>query len=39
MQEFGLPALYQLPAEANLTDNLIEPNAERYPDLAVTPAR
>ncbi|MFI9415407.1 AMP-dependent synthetase/ligase [Nocardia gamkensis] len=34
MQEFGLPALYQVPAEANLTD-LIERNAERYPDLAV----
>ncbi|MEU1998903.1 long-chain fatty acid--CoA ligase [Nocardia gamkensis] len=34
MQEFGLPALYQVPAEANLTD-LIERNAERYPELAV----
>ncbi len=34
MQEFGLPALYQVPAEANLTD-LIERNAEQYPDLAV----
>ncbi|MET9028983.1 long-chain fatty acid--CoA ligase [Nocardia sp. NPDC004168] len=34
MREFGLPALYQVPAEANLTD-LIERNAERYPDLTV----
>ncbi|WP_039805128.1 AMP-dependent synthetase/ligase [Nocardia araoensis] len=34
MHEFGSPALYHVPADANLTD-LIERNAERYPDLTV----
>ncbi|MET7771692.1 long-chain fatty acid--CoA ligase [Nocardia sp. NPDC005366] len=34
MHEFGLPALYQVPPEANLGD-LIERNAERFPDLPV----
>ncbi|WP_407564394.1 AMP-dependent synthetase/ligase [Streptomyces sp. 184] len=34
MREFALPALYEVPADANLTD-LIRTNAERTPDLAV----
>ncbi|MGQ4615978.1 AMP-binding protein [Nocardia sp. R7R-8] len=34
MHEFGSPALYHVPADANLTD-LIERNAERYPHLTV----
>ncbi|WP_249645586.1 AMP-dependent synthetase/ligase [Nocardia sputi] len=34
MHEFGLPALYHVPADANLTD-LIERNATRHPDLTV----
>ncbi|MGY1934352.1 MULTISPECIES: AMP-binding protein [Nocardia] len=34
MHEFGLPALYHVPADANLTD-LIEHNAARQPDLTV----
>ncbi|MFQ6229629.1 AMP-dependent synthetase/ligase [Nocardia sp. NPDC002869] len=34
MQEFGLPPLYQVHPDANLTDS-INRNAERYPDIAV----
>ncbi|MEO3763529.1 AMP-dependent synthetase/ligase [Streptomyces sp. B8F3] len=34
MREFALPALYEVPADANLTD-LIRTNAARTPDLAV----
>lgn len=34
MHEFGLPALYHVPASGNLTD-LIEHNAEKSPDVAV----
>ncbi|WP_063042637.1 AMP-dependent synthetase/ligase [Nocardia grenadensis] len=34
MQEFGLPPLYQVHPDANLTDP-IDRNAERYPDIAV----
>ncbi|MBY8857410.1 long-chain fatty acid--CoA ligase [Nocardia sp. CA2R105] len=34
MQEFGVPALYRVPPDGNLTD-LIERNVERFPDLAV----
>ncbi|WP_109522686.1 MULTISPECIES: AMP-dependent synthetase/ligase [Nocardia] len=34
MREFGLPALYHVPSDANLTD-LIERNAEQFPDVAV----
>ncbi|MEE1928698.1 AMP-dependent synthetase/ligase [Streptomyces sp. TRM 70351] len=34
MREFSLPALYEVPADGNLTD-LIRRNAARYPDLAV----
>ncbi|MEU1526061.1 long-chain fatty acid--CoA ligase [Nocardia rhamnosiphila] len=34
MQEFGLPPLYHVRPDANLTDS-IDRNAERYPDIAV----
>ncbi|MBW1601653.1 long-chain fatty acid--CoA ligase [Streptomyces sp. JJ66] len=34
MREFSLPALYEVPADGNLTD-LIRRNAAQYPDLAV----
>ncbi|WBB59860.1 AMP-dependent synthetase/ligase [Streptomyces sp. WMMC500] len=34
MREFALPALYEVPADANLTD-LIRTNADRTPELAV----
>ncbi|GAA4682561.1 AMP-dependent synthetase/ligase [Streptomyces chumphonensis] len=34
MREFSLPALYEVPADGNLTD-LVRRNAARYPDLAV----
>ncbi|MEV4128111.1 long-chain fatty acid--CoA ligase [Nocardia sp. NPDC049707] len=34
MQEFGAPALYHVPPDGNLID-LVERNAERYPDVAV----
>ncbi|MFE2942347.1 AMP-dependent synthetase/ligase [Streptomyces sp. NPDC059255] len=34
MREFGLPALYEVPSDGNLTD-LIRRNAAQYPDVAV----
>ncbi|MEU7021004.1 AMP-dependent synthetase/ligase [Streptomyces sp. NPDC046203] len=34
MREFSLPALYEVPADGNLTD-LIRRNAAQYPDVAV----
>ncbi|MEV6139440.1 long-chain fatty acid--CoA ligase [Nocardia sp. NPDC051990] len=34
MQEFSAPALYRVPPDGNLID-LVERNAERYPDVAV----
>ncbi|MEW2520444.1 AMP-dependent synthetase/ligase [Actinacidiphila alni] len=34
MREFSLPALYEVPADGNLTD-LIRRNADRHPDTAV----
>jgi long-chain acyl-CoA synthetase len=34
MKEFSVPALYRVPPDGNLID-LVEHNAERYPDLAV----
>ncbi|MCX2967662.1 MULTISPECIES: AMP-dependent synthetase/ligase [Streptomyces] len=34
MREFSLPALYEVPADGNLTD-LVRRNAAQYPDLAV----
>ncbi|MEU3603816.1 AMP-dependent synthetase/ligase [Streptomyces sp. NPDC006798] len=34
MREFSLPALYEVPADGNLTD-LIHRNAAQYPDVAV----
>ncbi|WP_047470778.1 AMP-dependent synthetase/ligase [Streptomyces sp. M10] len=34
MREFSLPALYEVPADGNLTD-IVRRNAERHPDVAV----
>ena len=34
MREFSLPALYEVPADGNLTD-LIRRNAAQHPDVAV----
>jgi long-chain acyl-CoA synthetase len=38
LREFSLPALYEVPADANLTD-LIHRNADRYPEVPVISRR